>query len=67
MYALIFGSELEEAKKFKKWVTKEVLPTIRQTGGYTREAYLKLEEDRDKFKYLYHMTEDILEKKSKYR
>ncbi len=34
LYALIFGSTLESAKKFKKWVTSEVLPTIRKTGGY---------------------------------
>lgn len=36
MYALIFGSKLETAKKFKAWVTKEVLPSIRKTGGYGR-------------------------------
>ena len=35
MYALIFGSKLESAKKFKKWVTSEVLPSIRKTGGYS--------------------------------
>lgn len=34
MYSLIFGSKLESAKKFKKWVTSEVLPTIRRTGSY---------------------------------
>ena len=34
LYALIFGSKLESAKRFKRWVTKEVLPTIRRTGGY---------------------------------
>lgn len=34
LYALIFGSKLESAKKFKKWVTSEVLPSIRKTGGY---------------------------------
>ena len=34
MYALILGSELPEAKQFKRWVTSEVLPQIRQTGGY---------------------------------
>lgn len=35
LYSLIFGSKLDSAKKFKKWVTSEVLPTIRKTGGYT--------------------------------
>lgn len=34
MYALIFGSKLESAKRFKKWVTSEVLPTIRKTGSF---------------------------------
>lgn len=33
-YSLIFGSELPSAKLFKKWVTSEVLPQIRMTGGY---------------------------------
>lgn len=35
MYALIFGSKLPSAKRFKKWVTSEVLPTIRKTGQYS--------------------------------
>lgn len=35
VYALIFSSKLPDAKKFKHWVTHEVLPTIRKTGGYT--------------------------------
>lgn len=34
LYALIFGSKLESAKCFKHWVTSEVLPSIRKTGGY---------------------------------
>lgn len=34
MYSLIFGSKLESAKRFKKWVTSEVLPSIRKTGRY---------------------------------
>lgn len=34
LYALIFGSKLESAKRFKHWVTSEVLPAIRKTGGY---------------------------------
>ena len=35
MYALIFGSKLPAAKSFKRWITSEVLPTIRRTGGYS--------------------------------
>ncbi len=34
LYALIFGSKLESAKRFKRWVTSEVLPAIRRTGHY---------------------------------
>lgn len=34
LYSLILRSKLESAKRFKKWVTSEVLPSIRQTGGY---------------------------------
>lgn len=34
LYALIFGSKLESAQRFKHWVTSEVLPTIRKTGSY---------------------------------
>lgn len=41
LYSLIFGSKLENAKKFKKWVTSEVLPTIRKTGQYG-QAQLQL-------------------------
>ena len=38
MYALIFGSKLEQAKEFKHWVTSEVLPLIRKTGGYNSQV-----------------------------
>lgn len=34
LYSLIFGSKLPSAKKFKRWVTSEVLPQLRKTGGY---------------------------------
>ena len=34
LYALIFGSKLESAKRFKHWVTSEVLPSIRKHGMY---------------------------------
>lgn len=34
LYALIFGSKLESAKRFKRWVTSEVLPAIRKNGAY---------------------------------
>ncbi len=40
LYSLILSSKLPQAKAFKHWVTSEVLPQIRQTGGYipTKDA-----------------------------
>ena len=38
LYALIFGSKLDSAQRFKHWVTSEVLPAIRRTGGYQMPA-----------------------------
>ena len=44
MYSLIFASKLSSAKQFKRWVTSEVLPSIRKSGMYlsnqAAEAYL---------------------------
>lgn len=37
MYALTFGSKLETAKKFKHWVTHDVLPSIRKNGFYVKD------------------------------
>lgn len=38
LYSLIFGSKLESAKQFKRWVTSDVLPSIRRHGMYATEA-----------------------------
>lgn len=38
LYSLILSSKLESAKAFKHWVTAEVLPTIRKTGGYINQG-----------------------------
>lgn len=40
LYALIFGSKLESAKRFKHWVTSEVLPAIRKHGVYAVDELL---------------------------
>ena len=37
LYGLILGSKLESAKRFKRWVTSEVLPAIRRTGSYNNQ------------------------------
>lgn len=39
LYSLIFSSKLETAKKFKHWVTSEVLPSIRKTGSFMDKKY----------------------------
>ena len=46
LYCLILRSNKPQAKKFRKWVTSEVLPSIRQTGMYvTTQAIARLEEE----------------------
>lgn len=39
LYSLIFGSKLEKAKRFKHWVTSEVLPCIRKHGRYLENYF----------------------------
>lgn len=41
VYSLIFGSKLESAKRFKKWVTSEVLPAIRKHGAYMTDQTIE--------------------------
>ena len=63
LYSLILGSKLEYAKRFKRWVTSEVLPSIRKHGMYAMdelldnpdiaiEALTRLKEEREKRKAL---------------
>lgn len=47
LYSLILSSRLESAKKFKRWVTSEVLPAIRKTGSYTVSAKTQQEIDNE--------------------
>ena len=47
LYSLILRSRKPEAKLFKRWITHEVLPTIRKTGG----AYLSLQKAEDLCKF----------------
>lgn len=43
MYSLILSSKLPSAKKFKRWVTSEVLPALRKTGSYsTQDAFQRV-------------------------
>ena len=50
LYSLVFMSRKPEAKKFRKWVTSEVLPSIRKTGSYSI-AKKFVEENQDLFIY----------------
>jgi len=48
LYSLIFSSKLESAKKFKRWVTSEVLPSIRKKGQYVYTERIKELEEKQK-------------------
>ena len=48
LYSLIFNSDLRSAKKFKKWVTSEVLPQIRRTGSYNSNQVTVIDEEKVK-------------------
>lgn len=52
LYALIFGSKLESAKEFKRWVTSEVLPTIRKTGRYETKPVNPLAQQLEVAKFI---------------
>ena len=57
LYSLVLSSKLEQAKAFKRWVTSEVLPLIRQTGTYSLH--------RKQIETLHHQIE-ALEPKAEY-
>lgn len=57
LYSLILSSKLENAKKFKRWVTSEVIPQIRKTGSYHApktyaEALRRLADEAEKMEAL---------------
>ena len=57
LYSLVLSSKLKSAKAFKRWITSEVLPTIRKTGGYVSnddlfvETYLSSADDATKLMF----------------
>lgn len=63
LYDLILASPLPSAKKFKKWVTHEVLPQIRQTGGYI--PYSQGESDEEFLARALIVAQNTLAKKNK--
>ena len=38
LYSLVLGSRKPEAKAFKRWITHDIIPTIRKTGGYVNDT-----------------------------
>jgi prophage antirepressor-like protein len=57
LYTLILGSKKSEAKQFKRWITHNVIPTIRKTGGYVNnddlfvDTYLKHADEQTKLMF----------------
>jgi len=57
LYSLILSSTLPKARKFKRWITSEVLPNIRKEGNYKLKKELKLEKDKlKKLEKKYNLT-----------
>lgn len=65
LYALIMRSNKPEAKRFRKWVTSEVLPQLRKTGEYATPAAKKRKVDKDDELALRRI--EIMEKNADYR
>lgn len=69
LYSLVLGSRKPEAKNFKRWITHEVIPTIRKTGGYVKDSevfiqnYLPFADDTTK--QLFRLTLDVVDKQNK--
>lgn len=69
LYTLILGSRKPVAKQFKRWITHEVIPTIRKTGGYVAnddlflQTYLSHADEQTKL--LFKTTLQTLEKQNK--
>lgn len=70
LYSLVLSSKLEGAKRFKRWVTKEILPNIRKHGMYATEELLdnpdlliqaatKLKEERERNKLLQEQNKEM--------
>lgn len=64
VYALIFGSKMPNAKRFKRWVTSEVLPAIRKHGAYmTDEKAFDVVNNKDGLADLLQQAADQLKSK----
>ena len=69
LYSLVLGSRKKEARDFKRWITHEVIPAIRKTGGYVNNSevfidnYLPFADDATK--QLFRLTLDVVDKQNK--
>ena len=64
VYSMVLGSKLQAAKDFKRWICKEVIPSIRKTGAYmTDETLAKVQADPEALKEL---TTKLEEERSKH-
>ena len=61
LYSLVLSSKLPQAKAFKRWVTSEVLPQIRQTGGYIPTRNMRTGERLTEGEVL-HLAQNILQR-----
>ena len=57
LYSLILSSKMPKAKEFKRWVTSEVLPSIRKTGSYSVNSKTDRELNLEEAKFLEQMAD----------
>lgn len=60
LYSLIMSSKLPSAKQFKRWVTSEVLPSIRKTGGYSNPNAAQPAAESSRPKFLSQSAEEMM-------
>lgn len=60
LYSLIMSSKLPSAKQFKRWVTSEVLPSIRKTGGYSNPNAAQPAAESSRPKFLIQSAEEMM-------
>ena len=61
LYRLMFKSRKEKAKRFSKWVTQEVLPSIRETGRYSLQSQPELEPQEKAIRHL-NQVKDLIDR-----
>ena len=60
LYSLILSSKLPSAKQFKRWITSEVLPSIRKTGGYSKPHAAQPAAESSRPKFLIQSAEEMM-------